>query len=186
LLQTAICKLTEIVGICSSGRWRGAPCQPNPRIAPLSAKAGLFKARDSVWASGMSGGGTDRDRLAGLLDALDASASALRRDDCGDAAILGAHGHIHGPPEAFYLYLICHSPRAWTFAKQRLSFCRVSQDGDDEGILRLDRLPTSTEAAEIRPLLGIRKRMHFTPEELERRRAQALQNSQSWLVHSPK
>jgi hypothetical protein len=45
---------------------------------------------------------------------------------------------------------------AWTWAKKQLGFCRVTQDGDDEGILRLDRLPWPDEASEIRALLGIR------------------------------
>src|SRR5690242_1525448 len=38
-------------------------------------------------------------------------------------------------------------------AKQRLSFCRVTQDGDWEGCLHLDRLPSAHEAATIRDLL---------------------------------
>ena len=41
----------------------------------------------------------------------------------------------------------------------------MSQDGDDEGTLRLDRLPTAAEAELIRDLIGIRKR-HVTAEAL--------------------
>jgi hypothetical protein len=124
----------------------------------------------------------DRDRLAGLLDALDASASALRRDECGDWMLRGSRGHIQGPPEAFYLCLVCHSPLAWTWAKKRLAFCRITQNGDDEGILRLDRLPSPEEATEIRDLLGIRKR--YSEAELQARRERGIKRGFQ-PVHSP-
>jgi hypothetical protein len=46
----------------------------------------------------------------------------------------------------------------------------VTQDREDEGCLRLYTLPTPEQADEIRDLLGIRKRMEFSPDELERKR----------------
>jgi hypothetical protein len=46
----------------------------------------------------------------------------------------------------------------------------VTQDGDDEGVLRLHRLPTPHEAEAIRGILGVRKRMKFDLEQLEHRR----------------
>ena len=49
---------------------------------------------------------------------------------------------------------------------KRLLPGKVSQDGDDEGTLRLDRLPTAAEAELIRDLIGIRKRRHVTAEAL--------------------
>ena len=52
----------------------------------------------------------------------------------------------------------------WTKTK-RLLPGKVSQDGDDEGTLRLDRLPTTAETELIRDLIGIRKR-HVTAEAL--------------------
>ena len=61
------------------------------------------------------------------------------------------------------------SKLAWTWAKRRLAFCEVSQDGDAEGALRLGRLPTAEEADEIRDILGIRKRITWSAEELARR-----------------
>jgi hypothetical protein len=61
------------------------------------------------------------------------------------------------------------SARRWTSAKQRLACCTVVQDGDEEGIWRLDRLPRPEEAAEIREILGIRKRLHYSAEEIARR-----------------
>jgi hypothetical protein len=56
------------------------------------------------------------------------------------------------------------SSRPWSGAKSKLSFCRVTQDGDWEGCLYLDRLPAPHEAAAIRETLGIRKRRTITDE----------------------
>jgi hypothetical protein len=80
-------------------------------------------------------------------------------DDCGDPTIFGSHGHITACDGVVSIYLQCRSARAWTFAKRMLSgICpTVSQDGDEEGILRLDRLPTSEEAELIRHYVGIRQ-----------------------------
>ncbi len=55
----------------------------------------------------------------------------------------------------FSIYLQCHSVRAWNAAKKQLAFCRVSQDGDDEGVLQFTRLPTEAEAKIIRDYVGI-------------------------------
>jgi hypothetical protein len=44
----------------------------------------------------------------------------------------------------------------------------VVQDGDDEGILDLEGLPTPEQAVEIRDILGIRKRRDLSDEERER------------------
>jgi hypothetical protein len=52
-------------------------------------------------------------------------------------------------------------PRRWTFIKQNLAafpgLALVTQDGDGEGVIRLLRLPTPVEAAEIRQVAGIRQ-----------------------------
>jgi hypothetical protein len=105
--------------------------------------------------------------LASLLTALDASSLALRRDECGDYAINGKLGHIFADGAGFLLCVSTdESARRWTFVKQRLSFCRVTQDGDDEGCLHLDRLPTPAEADLIREAVGIKRRRHMTPEML--------------------
>jgi hypothetical protein len=60
------------------------------------------------------------------------------------------------------------SPRRWRGIKQRLHFAQVTQDGDDEGILLLDRLPTAAEAVAIRETLRIRRRRHVAPEAADR------------------
>jgi hypothetical protein len=61
------------------------------------------------------------------------------------------------------------SKQAWTWVKKRLAFAEVTQDGDCEGVFRLHRLPSFSEAEEIRDVLGIRKRVELAPEELARR-----------------
>ena len=109
----------------------------------------------------------DRQHLASLLTALDASPRSLRRDACGDWAINGKAGHIFADGSGFALYVKTgESVGRWNNTKRRLAFCRVSQDGDDEGVLRLDRLPTSTEADAIRKALRIKRRRQMTVEAL--------------------
>src|SRR5262249_23184438 len=86
---------------------------------------------------------------------------------------IGSRGSIHtfGDGQTWVLFVACRSPMHWTYTKRRLAFCTLGQDGDDEGTLRLHRLPTDAEATVIRDLPGIRKRMELTREDLERRRA---------------
>ena len=115
----------------------------------------------------------DRAQLRELLAALGAWDRSLRRDECGAWAIIGSRGTIHtfGDGQTWLVSIACRSPMHWTYTKQRLAFCGLCQDGDDEGTLRLHRLPTDAEATVIRDVLGIRKRTEFGPEDLERRRA---------------
>jgi hypothetical protein len=117
----------------------------------------------------------DRVRLQALLAALDASLVALQRDLHRGEGRKGDYG-VHGKLGQIYLdgdgFLLCvtakdernQSPRRWTNVKQRLAFCRIMQDGDDEGCLHLDRLPTPAEAVLIREALGIRKRRALTED----------------------
>ena len=107
-----------------------------------------------------------RIHLQNLLSALDASPRALQRDLCGDWQIAGRSGHIFGDGAGYLLYVHTgESPRRWTNVKHRLEFCRVSQDGDDEGVLHLDRLPTPGEAELIRDAVGVRRRRHLSPAQ---------------------
>jgi hypothetical protein len=117
----------------------------------------------------------DRIRLHALFAALDASSVALRRDlnrgegRKGDIGIHGKLGHIYADGTGFLLCVNAkderdQSPRRWTNIKRRLAFCRITQDGDEEGCLHLDRLPTSAEAVLIREALGIRKRRTLTED----------------------
>src|SRR5262249_5436729 len=91
----------------------------------------------------------------------------------GTWTIIGSRGTIQtfGDDQTWLVFVASRSRVHWTYTKQRLAFCTLCQDGDDEGTLRLHRLPTAAEATLIRDILGIRKRMGFAPEDLERRRA---------------
>jgi len=115
----------------------------------------------------------DRAQQQRLLTALNAWDRALRRDECGAWRINGRHGTIHtwGDGKTWVLFVRCRSARHWTITKRRLSFCTPTQDGDDEGCLRLHALPTSEQAEVIRDVLGLQKRREDSPETLERLKA---------------
>jgi hypothetical protein len=116
-----------------------------------------------------------RPALLELAEALDSRAAQLRRDECGDWAIFGKNGHIYAVPEGFQLVIgtdieheMTNSARQWSADKKRLNFCQVTQDGDEEGCLILDRLPTKAEGAIIRDVVGIPKARHLSDEHREK------------------
>jgi hypothetical protein len=114
----------------------------------------------------------DRRQLRDLLAALNAWDRALRRDECNAWRISGTSGCIYtwGDGKTWVLHIACRSSRHWAATKERLAFCAVTQDGDDEGCLRLHAVPTKQQAEAIREALSIRKRREYAPEELERLR----------------
>jgi hypothetical protein len=119
----------------------------------------------------------DREQQKRLLAALNGWDRALRRDECGAWRINGSRGSIHtwGDDRTWVLFVACRSGVHWTHTKRRLSFCAVTQDGDDEGCLRLHDLPTTAQATVIRDVLGIRKRQEVSPTQLERLKAFAFE-----------
>ena len=125
-----------------------------------------------------------RPALQRFAAALDSRASALRRDECGDWAIFGSNGHIYAVPEGFQLMIGCDigndkwsSARGWKSAKKRLGFGKVTQDGDCEGSIVLGRLQSKGEAAEIRDILGIPKRVELSEGQLANLRRHAAANA---------
>jgi hypothetical protein len=112
----------------------------------------------------------DRAQQRALLLALNAWNRALRRDECGDWTISGTRGTIHtwGNGKSWVLYVSCNSGQHWTWVKKKVPFCTVTQDAHDEGVLRLDQLPTPGQADILRDLLGIRKRREVCAEVLDR------------------
>jgi hypothetical protein len=112
----------------------------------------------------------DREQLLRPLDALDAAPRALRRDECGAWTIHGRLGRIStwGDGVTWAVAVETETARGWSAAKGRLAFCRVTQDGDSDGVLRLHALPTAEQAVELRHVLGIPKRRHVTEEERQR------------------
>ena len=115
----------------------------------------------------------DRAQQMRMIGALGAWTRALRKDECAAWRVSGKHGRIYtwGDGSTWLLSVQCRSARHWAATKGRLGFCELTQDCDDEGCLRLRRLPTLTEAAVIRDVLGIRKRAELGLAERERRRA---------------
>lgn len=120
----------------------------------------------------------DKALLVELLDALNASPAALRRDEAGLWTLRGRPGcyvSTWGDGKSWQLVVAPEqeiSIRQWTAHKSRLAFAELTQDGDQEGCFRLYQLPTAAEADVIRDIVGIRKRVNFSPEELARRQEQ--------------
>jgi hypothetical protein len=127
-----------------------------------------------------------RATLLKLAEALGCRDNAVRRDECGDWCVVGKLGHIYAIPgtldrpkaDGFQIYFrgapVFEEPldtKAWTWAKKGLAFCKVTNDGDEEGMLFLDRLPTADEVPIIRDKLGIPKKREISQAEAERLRA---------------
>jgi hypothetical protein len=122
----------------------------------------------------------EREELLRLMPALDVSESQLRRDECGAWNIFGQFAHISVMSQSYHLVCFTdecdldlkkfqrHSARRWESAKRRLSFATVVQDGDAEGILDFTDLPSPEQAAEIRDILGLRKKREISDAERER------------------
>lgn len=101
----------------------------------------------------------DKAHLMQLHAALNAANTALRLDECRLWAIRGSRGHAAtwGDGRTWLLVVHCRSKYGWAVAKRYLAFAEVTQDGDDEGVLRLLRLPTPEQAITIRKYLGVRQ-----------------------------
>ena len=113
--------------------------------------------------------------LLELVKALGARDNSLRRDECGDWHIEGRSGHIHAVPgsldrpatHGFQIY-VAGSGRWWAAAKRGIAFADLTSNGEDEGMLFLDRLPTPDEAEVIRHFVGIAKKRILSDAERER------------------
>lgn len=117
-----------------------------------------------------------RPRLLELADALNVSLSLLRRDPCGDWALQGRYGHVFSAPIGFQIVITGWSARGWNMAKTALSFARLQNDGDDEGVFTLDKLPLEDESNKIRKWVGLRKRREITEEALDKLRTNLAAN----------
>ena len=67
--------------------------------------------------------------------------------------------------------------KGWLNTKRELAFAKVMQDGDIDGCMFMDRLPTKGEAEVIRGRLGIPKKRGVG--ELGRLRTQSLASTRS-------
>jgi len=105
----------------------------------------------------------DRACLAIMREALNAARNAVRLDECRLWTVQGSRGYVStwGDGQTWKLAVGSKTPRHWTFVKQRIAafpgLAQLTQDGDEEGVFRLMRLPTPGEAAEIRRAAGVRQ-----------------------------
>lgn len=107
----------------------------------------------------------DKILLEKLSEHLSTSEDRIRLDDCGDWNIFGRRGHIFTDSKLWYVFVAETTKRKWSAIKAKLKFMEVSQDGDDEGILKLERMPLQEEAEAIREVLGLNKRPELTEEQ---------------------
>jgi hypothetical protein len=100
----------------------------------------------------------DRARLIEFAVIVGGSARSVHRDPSG-YFLKGRNGRAYATLDGFeFLVAVPLKPDLWARLKERLSFCELTRDGSDEGVLRLARMPFRTEAAIIRSSLGIRSR----------------------------
>lgn len=82
-----------------------------------------------------------------------------KRDECGDWTLFGKKGKIYIDNNNFYVFL-----KIQRNTKQSLEFMKVHQEGDNEIVFSLDRLPNSKEATRLRKLVGLRSSRVLSPE----------------------
>jgi hypothetical protein len=85
--------------------------------------------------------------------------------------------HTWGDGTSWALFVACRSALHWTYTKRRLSFCILTQDGEDEGCVRLNQLPTVAQADVIRDVLGVRKWQEISATTRERLMAFAFERT---------
>lgn len=107
----------------------------------------------------------DKRLLQRLSNCLETSYQRIHLDECGDWNIFGGRGKVFTDASMWYVCFECNSKRSWNNLKVKLRFMEVSQDGDEEGILKLSRMPTEKEAEKLRKALGLRKRTILTEEQ---------------------
>jgi hypothetical protein len=115
-----------------------------------------------------------RQALLDLMPALGCRDASLRCDECGDPVINGKKGHLvavcgtiaEPKRPGFTIYIMGWSTNGWNKAKVALSFAKLENDGDDEGVFFLDRLPTKSEAEIIRKWTGVAKKAEYSDETL--------------------
>ena len=107
----------------------------------------------------------DRKLLLALCSHLNVSSRRLARDDCGDWIVPHGRGNIQANGSDWIIFIELRSKRQWSSIKRQLTFMRVISDGDQEGRLTLDRMPTCEEAATVRAILGLKKRPSLSKDQ---------------------
>lgn len=95
------------------------------------------------------------------------TSSKLTVDEYNAKCIYGKKGYLGDRSKIYtdgtYWYLFLQSAR-WKKVKKELSFMEVQIDGDDEGVLRLDRYPNSKEIKLVKERMGLFKKRTLSPE----------------------
>lgn len=107
-----------------------------------------------------------RPRLLALASALDVSLTQLRRDDCGDWAIIGRRGTIYALPAYFQIVITGWSARGWNACKADFSFAFLTQDAEDDGSFQLYDSPTPEQAERVRHWVRLKRRRRLDDEAL--------------------
>jgi hypothetical protein len=113
----------------------------------------------------------DRAQQLRLLAALGAWDRALRRDELAAWCIAGTRGCIYtsGDGRTWVLHVQGRSVRHWSAVRAKLAeFATITQDGDEEGVVRLHGLPGPGQAEVLREVLGLRKRTEISTEHRDR------------------
>ncbi len=103
----------------------------------------------------------DKAQLHLMLTALDAAQSQMRLDACRAWTLRGKRGYLAtwGDGHRRFIYCCPGTVGKWNRMRQALSpLGHCTQDGDAEGIIRIDTLPTPEQAALIRKAIGLAKR----------------------------
>jgi hypothetical protein len=103
----------------------------------------------------------DKEVLLNLSTALNISKTHIHKDELNYWTIIGKEAWIDTDGESWYLHL-SGSVRQWNNWKKALSFMELKIDGDEEGVLCLQRMPDEIESRKIRKLLRLRQ--SYTPK----------------------
>jgi hypothetical protein len=94
----------------------------------------------------------------------------MRLDECRTWTSRGKRGYLAtwGDGARWFIYCAPGSSRKWNNLRRDLSHLgKCTQDGDDEGIIRIDALPTPEQAVLIRKAIGLSKRPPHQPRGRE-------------------
>ena len=103
----------------------------------------------------------DKQQLRSMLTALDAAGNQMRLDECRTWTIRGKRGYLAtwGDGRRWLIFCSPGSARKWNRIRMALApLGRCTQDGDDEGVIRIAALPTPEQAVLIRKAIGLSKR----------------------------
>lgn len=99
------------------------------------------------------------------------TSSKVQIDECDDPCIYGKNCKIYVDGDGSYgpsWYIYIPERRSWEQTKQKLNFMVLWQDGEYEGVHKLDRFPTSKESSIIRRIGGLRKKKELSPEHKQK------------------